>query len=58
METTFHNVTIIIEADNPRAAYDKLCALLARGGKAYWESDTFSTDTDMQQQPTSELFPD
>jgi len=58
VETTFTNVTITI-ALPPREAYDKLCALLAVGDLADWQTDKFKTTAYYmdEERKTSELFP-
>jgi len=58
IETTFTNVTITI-ALPPREAYDKLCALLAVGDLADWQTDKFKTTAYYmdEERKTSELFP-
>lgn len=58
-ETTFHNVTITIEAETPRAAYDKLCALLHDDNYTVeYTTDVFTTDADPHhERSTTELWP-
>jgi hypothetical protein len=51
VETTFHNVTITIEADSPEEAYELLCKSLGQLGDGFvkcceWQTDTYSTDED------------
>ena len=61
MTVTFHNVTIVVNADNPHAAYDDLCEWLglpAQEGQLEYETDTYSTDTDETVRSTSDLFPE
>ena len=66
METTFHNVTITIEADSPREAYSLLCQALGSLGDGFvkcceWQTDTYSTvsadDVVSEEADSSELFP-
>ncbi len=55
--TTFHNVTISINADNSKKAYAKLCDVL-QTIDAEWTTDTY-TDTDTaseEARETTELF--
>lgn len=59
METTFHNLTITIDAKTPQDAYDKLCQLLADHGMEFTTS-TFSTydhGEEGEERDTEELFP-
>ncbi len=62
MTVTFNNITITMESESARQAYDELCALLdeydkARGGGTIeWETDTYSIDGDTERE-TSELWP-
>lgn len=66
METTFHNVTITIEAENPKAAYAKLCevfAPLTAKEELEYTTDTYTTNTVEEtlldnDRETAELFPD
>lgn len=47
METTFNNVTITIEAENPKEAYTKLCEMfesLVSKGELEYTTDFFTTD--------------
>lgn len=61
MDTTFHNVTITIDAEAPRAAYDMLCNALGTielcGIGIEWNTDTYSTESEQAQRPTTDLFP-
>lgn len=61
METTFHNVTITIEAEDSKAAYTKLCEMfhpLVSKGELEYTTDFFTTDnTPDSSGDTSELFP-
>lgn len=60
METTFHNLTVTVEAHTAKAAYTKLCNLMAMGGPSIsWTTDTYTTDQrrPSRYRPTSELFP-
>lgn len=60
METTFHNVTITIEAKTPEAAYSELCKLfhpLCQSGRLEYETDTYTTKRQLRPRPTSILFP-
>ena len=57
MLTTFHNITVSIEAETPREAYAKLCELLGRWGIEY-TTDTYSVDHDEALLDTVDLFPD
>lgn len=52
MDVTFYNVTVTIEADNPKQAYDRLCNLLG-GTKGEFETD-WTTDTYVTWDPTAE----
>lgn len=57
METTFHNVLITIEAENPEEAYTKLCNMFGTLGETLeYTTDTFSSDGGITRE-TSELFP-
>jgi hypothetical protein len=67
METTFHNVTITIEADSPREAYGLLCKALGSLGDGFvkcceWQTDTYQTVTEdgveSEDADSSELFPE
>ncbi|MFN3076877.1 MAG: hypothetical protein ABT940_08375 [Alphaproteobacteria bacterium] len=61
METTFHNVTITIVAENPKAAYTKLCDMfgtLVQNGELEYTTDTFTTSKDQDtHRDSSEAFP-
>ena len=59
METTFLNVTLTIEAKNPKLAYKKLCDGLVKGlPSVEWTTDTyFTSDAAMDTRSTVELFP-
>lgn len=59
MDTTFHNVTITIQATSSRKAYDELCDALHTVGadRIEWTTDTYSTETEQAERPTSDLFP-
>lgn len=54
--TTFHNVTICIASDDPKAAYAALCDALATID-GDWHTDTYSHD-EGEARPTTELFPE
>jgi hypothetical protein len=59
MLVTFCNVTVSIEAENPRAAYDSLCETLHSAGKPLeFTTDTFSTEDNPEEHDTEELFPE
>lgn len=58
METTFHNVTITIDAANPTEAYRKLCELFETIKGAEYATDTFTTDNAPDRhRNTSTLWP-
>lgn len=62
METTFHNVTITIEAKDAKEAYAKLCEMfyfLNRKGELEYTTDTYTTDTGHHEDERSiqELWP-
>lgn len=57
METTFHNVTITVEAENPKDAYNLLCVLLGSRTDIEYTTDTFSTRKGPMPKPTTKLFP-
>jgi len=56
METTFNNVTITIEAPTAKAAYEKLCNLLAASNDVEWATDTYVTSTRAKAQSTERLW--
>ena len=58
METTFHNVTITIEATTPKEAYTKLCNLLGSRDGVEWMTDFYTVANGDTQASTLELFPD
>ena len=58
--TTFLNVTISLAAKNPKAAYTKLCAILATGDPDIaWTTDTYIVGDEWHDQgrSTERLFP-
>lgn len=57
--TLFYNVTISVEAANPKAAYDKLCTLLGGDPHVDWETDGYRVYENMHcihDGDTSELY--
>lgn len=54
MTTTFHHVTITIEAPTPHLAYDDLRNALDELG-AEWETDTYTIDNREEHRTTTEL---
>ncbi len=62
MTITFHNITITMEAESARQAYDDLCELLDEYDKSHgrgameWTSDTYAIDGGVESE-TSELWP-
>lgn len=62
MTVTFHNVTLSLEAESARQAYDDLCAHLdlydreRGGGVLDWETDTYSEDGG-EERSTEDLWP-
>jgi hypothetical protein len=57
METTFHNVTIVINAETSEEAYTKLCNTLA-SIKAEYCTDMYSdSNTGYEEESTEKLFP-
>ena len=62
MTTSFHRVTITIDAPTAKQAYAALCDLLDQynilhNGGIEWETDTYSIDGG-EERDTSELWPD
>lgn len=59
MIVTFLNVELSVEAESPRAAYDKLADFLdvgVRTGLLEYSTDTFVTDSDDDPKDTAELW--
>lgn len=56
MVVTFHNVTILVEAANPKEAYDKLCELIAHRDGTEWSTDTFTVGDNADYRDTRELW--
>jgi hypothetical protein len=56
-EYTFHNVTITVEADTPKAAYNRLCTLLSDSHVEY-STDTWTDNTHPDDEhPVTDLWP-
>lgn len=57
MLVTFHNLEVSIEAADPKAAYARLCDVLADASpNADWHSDTYSTEAQPEPRETNELW--
>jgi hypothetical protein len=63
MPTTFYNLTVTIDEDDPRKAYEILGDLIDQPTVRIWTSDTYSVDRVMgdklipgEKEDTSDLF--
>lgn len=61
MEVTFTNVRIVVDADSPKAAYQRLTDILGQADVQEWESDEYGFVTDPESglpvlADTEELF--
>lgn len=55
---TFNNLSISIQAEDPKKAYDKLCEVLKDNGIVDWYSDTYTVNDSEDEKPTEELWGD